>query len=349
MVRVRVARRAAVAVAIAAPALIIAACSQDPAPVELRQPWQASRQAPPKPVPKPALATAPMAPVPLAVTVVKGDTVFGIARRYGISVRAVIEANRLRAPFILRIGQRLSLPARRIHVVGPGETLYAISRLYDVDMSSLTRANGIGPPFALRVGQRLALPGPTGAAAPTQVAAAPPTPKAQPAPRSTKPAAKPAPASRATPAVPASPPRAGRRFAWPVQGKVISPFGPKAGGLHNDGINIAGQRGAPVRAAENGIVAYAGNELRGFGHLVLLRHAGGWMTAYAHNDVVLVRHGETVKLGQAIARLGATGNVSQPQLHFEIRRGSKAVDPLGHLAPRTAGIAPAGSTVRPTL
>lgn len=106
--------------------------------------------------------------------------------------------------------------------------------------------------------------------------------------------------------------------------------------MHNDGINIAASRGAPIRAAENGVVVYAGNELRGFGNLLLLRHADGWMTAYAHADEILVARGDQVKRGEVIGRVGSTGNVASPQIHFEIRRGSRAVNPRDHLAAETA-------------
>lgn len=124
----------------------------------------------------------------------------------------------------------------------------------------------------------------------------------------------------------------GGRFAWPVHGRILSGFGVKEGGLHNDGINIAAKQGATVVAADDGVVVYAGNEIRGFGNLVLVKHANGWMTAYAHNAELLVKRGEPVKRGQAISKAGATGGVSSPQLHFEVRRGSRAVDPSKYLA-----------------
>ena len=113
---------------------------------------------------------------------------------------------------------------------------------------------------------------------------------------------------------------------------MISPFGAKPGGLKNDGINIALPKGAPVHAAENGVVAYAGNEIRGFGNLLLIKHDGGWISAYGHNDRLLVKQGDKVKRGQLIAEAGATGAVSSPQLHFELRKAGGAVDPLAHLA-----------------
>ena len=117
-------------------------------------------------------------------------------------------------------------------------------------------------------------------------------------------------------------------FLWPLEGSVISRFGSKPGGMHNDGINIAVPLGSEVRAAQNGVVAYAGNELRGYGNLVLIRHEGGWMTAYAHNDALLVGKGEVVRRGQVISRSGKSGRVSRPQAHFEIRRDGEPQDPL---------------------
>jgi len=121
------------------------------------------------------------------------------------------------------------------------------------------------------------------------------------------------------------------QFGWPVQGKVISKYGATADGLRNDGINISAPTGAPVVAAADGVVAYAGNELRGFGNMILIRHADGWVTAYAHNDSLAVKKGDSVKRGQTIARVGQTGNVTAPQLHFEIRKGTSAQDPMKYL------------------
>lgn len=126
------------------------------------------------------------------------------------------------------------------------------------------------------------------------------------------------------------------KFLWPVNGKIISPFGVKDGGQHNDGINIAAPLGTPVHAADTGVVVYAGNELRGFGNLLLIRHDNGWVSAYAHCDALLVKRGDTVKRGQVIARVGQSGNVNSPQLHFELRKGAEAVDPLGQLGPQGA-------------
>jgi murein DD-endopeptidase MepM/ murein hydrolase activator NlpD len=137
-------------------------------------------------------------------------------------------------------------------------------------------------------------------------------------------------------ALPKPPARASSTFLWPVRGKIISRYGAKQGGRHNDGINIGVSRGTTVVAAENGVVAYAGNELRGFGNLLLIKHADGYMTAYAHNENLLVGRGAKVKRGQPIARVGSTGSVGSPQLHFEIRKGRKAVDPMRYLPRQSA-------------
>lgn len=253
------------------------------------------------------------------VTVARGDTLYRIARSQNVELRDLIEANGLRPPYDLQVGQRLRLPRGRTHRVAAGETLYGISRANEVDMASLARANDLRAPYLLRPGQLLRLPA-------VRVAVEPAPPAAAPAPPVR---AGPAPAPRPPQGPP--PARSSGRFLWPVQGKLISGFGPKAGGLHNDGVNIAVPRGAPVLAAENGIVAYSGDGLKGFGNLVLIRHADGWISAYGHNQTLLVKRGQQVRRGQTIARAGSTGNVSTPQLHFELRRGTRAVDPRRHL------------------
>jgi murein DD-endopeptidase MepM/ murein hydrolase activator NlpD len=123
---------------------------------------------------------------------------------------------------------------------------------------------------------------------------------------------------------------------WPVRGKVISGFGPKTNGLKNEGINIAVPEGTSVRAAEGGVVAYSGNELKGYGNLVLIRHDSGYVTAYAHAKELFVKRGDTVKRGDVIAKAGQTGSVSSPQLHFEVRKGATALDPMKFLSSATA-------------
>lgn len=284
--------------------------------------------------------------------VAKGDSLYGISRRFGLPIRAVIDANRLQPPYALSIGQELTIPQAQVHEVVAGDTVYNIARRYNIDRSELVRLNGIQPPYSIPLGQKLILPMPDSAAGAeaTAVAYAAPEPAAPAAPQAVsrevakepvnKGLRKPPRSKAATQAALANPPaRAGSSFHWPVQGRVLSSFGAKKGGEHNDGINIAAPRGTPVRAAENGVVAYAGEELKGFGKLLLVKHAGGWVTAYAHNEDLLVAAGDRVTQGQTIARVGSSGHVERPQLHFEVRRGTRAVNPETQLAPRTASAA----------
>ena len=281
-----------------------------------------SRQAPGEFVPYPGIEVKRI-PVPAGGrhTVVRGNTIYAISRLYGVPVRSIIETNHLRPPYTLSVGDRLVIKAPRLHKVVKGDTVYSLSRRYNVPMNELTRANGIAPPYRIGLGQALTIPASVGGAA---VARAP----AAAAPKAATP--------KQIAALPKVPKRAGKGFRWPLRGKIITGYGQQRGGSHNDGINIAASRGAKVHAAENGVVAYAGNELRGFGNLLLIKHAGGFMTAYAHNDQLLVVRGQKVKQGQEIARVGSTGSVATPQLHFEIRKGRKAIDPIRYLPKRTA-------------
>jgi murein DD-endopeptidase MepM/ murein hydrolase activator NlpD len=125
-------------------------------------------------------------------------------------------------------------------------------------------------------------------------------------------------------------------FDWPATGRVIAEFGTSEKGQRNDGINIALKMGAPIRAAAGGTVSYSGGDLKDYGNLLLIRHAGGYVTAYAHAEKLLVHRGEAVRQGQVIAYAGETGDVKSPQLHFEIRKGTTPVDPDALLAPRSS-------------
>lgn len=302
----------------------------------------ASSSAKPQPqAPAPAPAQAQVQSVAGGtVTVAPGETLFAISRRTGVELRDLIVANNLEPPYTLRSGQKLVIPAARYHIVRPGETGYSISRAYGTDLTTLARLNNLREPYGVQVGQRLRLP-----ATPTLTNGDKPrTAVASARPATTSVASRPATTSAQTRARPAAPAAAAqkaapaqavasRTFAWPLNGRILSRFGPKQGGLHNDGINIAATPGATVRAAAPGVVAYAGDGLKGFGWLILIKHDDNWVTAYAHNEALLVKRGDTVRAGEPIARAGATGSVDRPQLHFEIRHGRRAVDPLKHLPP----------------
>jgi murein DD-endopeptidase MepM/ murein hydrolase activator NlpD len=247
-----------------------------------------------------------------------------------------------------------------VHVVGPGESLMGIARKNNIALSTLARANNIEPHTQLKVGDRIAIPGGRQAAlrpAPTMAApamtmpaqaqavaptiAAPQVAQPRTIPIERQAAAAPPQTARMATQEPATtetaasgPDAAGAvpSFRWPVHGRVIAAFGAKPNGVQNDGINLAVPEGTPVKAAEDGVVAYAGNELKGYGNLVLIRHANGFVSAYANAKEILVKRGDSIKRGQVIANAGQTGNVTSPQLHFEIRKGSTPVDPTKYLS-----------------
>lgn len=241
------------------------------------------------------------------------------------------------------------------HFVNHGDTLASIARKNHISAAELARANGLDPSAKLKLGARLAVPGAKTAAVAAPLAAAPvgaapvagtlqPV-AAAPAP-ATKMAAVAAPVQSArlaqatanvedkaadTPAKAAETTSALPTFRWPVRGKVVTSYGAKTNGKSNDGINLAVPEGTPVKAAEDGVVAYSGNELKGYGNLVLVRHSNGYVTAYAHASELMVKRGDPIKRGQVIAKSGQSGEVASPQLHFEIRKGSSPVDPLQFL------------------
>jgi murein DD-endopeptidase MepM/ murein hydrolase activator NlpD len=237
-----------------------------------------------------------------------------------------------------------------VHVVNHGDTLLSIARRNHVSVAELAKANNIDPKAKLKLGMKLTVPAAkTAAVAPAAPAA---VATAQPA------AALAPPATKLAAAIPAGPQQTARlaqattkvedtpaeapvkateatgalpTFRWPVRGKVITSYGAKTNGKANDGINLAVPEGTPVKAAEDGVVAYSGNELKGYGNLVLVRHSNGYVTAYAHASELMVKRGDTIKRGQIIAKSGQSGEVGSPQLHFEIRKGSSPVDPLQFL------------------
>jgi len=297
-------------------------------------------------------------------TVSKGDTLYSVANSYRLPMRDIAIVNRLQPPFKLAIGQRLRLPPPREYKVRSGDTLYGVSRLFNVSSSEVAKLNDIRSPYILRAGQTLRLPSviqkkiSVAKAAPTKAvqkqelrapvqksSAAQKTASASPVPQSKPtivkdgvplPKNKPYRAPQAKPVKVSkvytkTPKRTSSKFLKPVNGKTISSFGPKKSGLHNDGINIAAPRGTSVKAAENGVVVYVGNALKGSGNLVLIRHENQWMTAYPHLDSTTVRKGQTVRRGAIIGRVGSTGSVSTPQLHFEVRRGTSALNPLKYI------------------
>lgn len=205
------------------------------------------------------------------------------------------------------------------YTVKRGDTLYAISRSTGTSVRDLARLNNISPPYTIEVGQRLKLIGSTKTS---------PTSGKTTTKSSTKTAAV-----RPSSSVPQSswPPVGQRCWQWPASGKVILPYSTADGG--NKGIDISAARGTPVYAAGAGKVVYVGNQLRGYGNLIMIKHSEDYITAYAHNDTLLVNNGQSVKAGQKIATMGST-DAASVRLHFQIRYRATAIDPLRYLPPQ---------------
>jgi murein DD-endopeptidase MepM/ murein hydrolase activator NlpD len=303
-----------------------------------------------------------------AVIVRPGDTLDSLSRKYGVPATAIIKANGFVSRAVLYPGQRVVIPrysyasvvssgppatrpshmvvggagkphgVRRfapsnIHVVQPNETLISIAKHHGKTVAEIAAANRISPYERVKVGERLTIPGTRMVQAPRQV---PAQPRPSVAPRIAN--NEPQPSARTL-----SPPDARRdeeaeatgsaeRLRWPAIGRIISHFHERLeNGQLNDGINISVPEGTPIHAAADGVIAYAGNELKGYGNLILIRHSNGFVTAYAHTGDILVKRNEDVRRGQVIAHAGETGAVNSPQLHFETRKGSVPVDPGQYL------------------
>lgn len=305
------------------------------------------------------------------IMVAKGDTLYGLARQYNMTIDDLAKMNNLNAPYSLSVGQKIKVSdtrpatievpvqATKVEVseisVAKGDTLYSLSRKYSIPVNDLAVMNNLSVPFTLSVGQKLKVPkmevvtnaapvpARSGSTAPIKAttgqtiktsSGAPVragTPVKATANSQPKITTQPKISSNPDQKLPTIAKRSSSKFSWPVRGSVLSSYGAKGNGLFNDGINIAANKGTKVGSAENGVVAYAGNEVRGMGNLVIVQHEGGWMTVYAHMDKLSVRRGVKVSVGQQLGTVGETGAVNRPQLHFEIRKGTKAYDPAQYL------------------
>ncbi|WP_395331510.1 LysM peptidoglycan-binding domain-containing M23 family metallopeptidase [Novosphingobium sp. BL-8H] len=234
-----------------------------------------------------------------------GETLGGIAQRAGVARVLIIEANALQPPFAVRTGQQLKIPRTRRYAVKAGDTGFSIAMRYAVPWEQVALANGLDPEGSVKPGQTLLIP--------TLVDAksAPVAP----------------PASATTPASAAKP--VATRFLWPVSGPLRRKFA--AGADPHDGIDIKAPEGTMVRAAAGGTVKFAGAEKQQFGNLVLLDHGNGWFTAYGFLSRVTVKAGAKVAAGERVGLVGKTGLAKGDELHFEVRRDGKPVDPLDEL------------------
>jgi len=308
----------------------------EPAPVFLRGSEPMSANAPPP--------WRQSAPPPWrenkTVTVRRGQTLADIAHANHVPEHALIAANNLKPPYKLKAGTRLtipdggmappmqqavmsSVPPTTIHPVPPPPSApQVVAPRPAIPPQTAANVPPVQPPppsSGARVSDVVPLDGP-----PRPVATAPPpaAPPNEPAPN----------LAGETP---------GGRFPWPLHGRILANYGSQTGNARNEGINIAAPRGTPVRSIDAGTIAYVGNEVPGYGNLVLVKHANGWISAYAHLGDITVKKGDAVGSGEIIAKVGDTGGVNEPQLHFELRRGKKPVDPKEFLEPAGSAAAKA--------
>jgi murein DD-endopeptidase MepM/ murein hydrolase activator NlpD len=291
----------------------------------------------------PVLGPIPTPPPAHQIVVQRGQSLGGLSHMYHVPQSDIIAANGLRPPYELKTGERLLMPSPGGSSYQPVGPIAAAPPVASATPLPPPRPESLTPPQTMT-----SSPPPTAQAQPDVIPLDGPAPK-QPAATQAAPTPLTPPKSAATtltppPAAPADSgqPTVAGRFPWPVRGRVLASYGNTPGGGHNDGINIAAPRGTPVRAIDAGTVAYAGNEVKGYGNLLLIRHANGWISAYAHLEEVNVKPGDPITAGEVIAKVGDTGGVAEPQLHFELRRGKKPVDPREFLAPAPSAANPAG-------
>jgi murein DD-endopeptidase MepM/ murein hydrolase activator NlpD len=263
------------------------------------------------------------------IEVLPGDTIYVLANRYRVTPRRLILANDLVPPDYNISGRRvLNVPKPRAHIIAAGDTLEVISERYKVSVTEIIRLNALSPPIQLHPGQAIAIPRRLDYSLldlPEDRTGRPLATSSGKVGRATVP--KTGLTSRTVSYSSVAP-----DFTWPVNGQIILPFGTSARGVHNDGVNIAAGAGDSVRASQNGEVAFVGSGLKAFGNLVLVKHRGGWITAYAHLGDVTVKEGDVLARGQVLGVVGQTGRVDSPQLHFEVRRAREPVNPEDFLS-----------------
>ena len=245
------------------------------------------------------------------IIVKEGYTLFSISRKEGVSVRSIIEANNLKPPFILHSGDELIIPSALVHTVKEGDSLWKISECYGVDIITIINTNNINNK-TISIGKKLIIPS-----------------RNINVQKECNDEEKIIVNKNINIDIDSNTSSAkDKNFIWPVNGKVLSKFGIQPKGMRNDGVNIIADKGQPVLATQDGKVVYSGNEIEAFGNLILIKHNNNRTSAYAHVDNVEVVKGQIVKKGELIARVGNTGKVNRPQLHFEIRDNSGPIDPL---------------------
>ena len=292
---------------------------------EVRNTFKLKRDTPAPVVRAPLRETRQSIPASGSVVVQKGDNLYSIATRFQVTPQSIIMDNQLLVPYELYAGQVLQVKSTKVHIVTNTDSIFSLSQRYAVSQYELARLNQLSEPFELSVGQVLLLPetldlsvlqidGLNPEKVKTTVLGAPST---APVLEAKKPLVK----------TFVAPSLGQTGFTWPLEGKITTEFGPAERGVHNDGVKVSAPLGALVTTSAPGTVAFVGRELKRFGTLVLIKHKGGFITAYAHLDELSVKEGDVLGDGTVIGQVGTTGYVDSPQLHFEIRKSRKPVNP----------------------
>lgn len=269
-------------------------------------------------------------------TVKPGDSIYAIARQHRIAQAELQQINGIADPLKVRPGTVLKVPAAAGSSPSPSSVASVAPAPVTPDPATVreaasTKAEAVAeaPRVIQSTTQPTIINGDRKVAARTDTVsdAGAPAAEATDAPALKSESVKSEPSKGEQTAAAGASVASNGKLRWPVKGKVLTSFGPRSDGTHNDGVNVSVPLGTEVHAAESGVVAYAGSELKGYGNLILVRHDNGWVTAYAHNDELIVKRGDRVKRGQVLAKAGKSGQVDQPQVHFELRQGSKPVDP----------------------
>ena len=257
-----------------------------------------------------------------------GDNLYSISRKLNISISSLIKLNKITPPYKIFPKQKIILPKQSFHKVRKGETLYSISRLYKTDVYSISKLNNLKNINSINEGQALKIYGERKIETKDDDLSYIKKPNIKKIDSKKK-------ISKRIKKTKSKLKRSfskNSKFIWPVKGELISKYGKSNKGFFNDGININSKLNQKVSASNDGVIIYSGNEIPGYGNLILIKHSQNWITAYAHLGKVSIERGEKVKKGQIIGLVGKTGNVRKPQLHFEIRKGKDAVNPLNYLS-----------------
>ena len=244
----------------------------------------------------------------------KGDNLYSISKKFNISIKKIIKYNRINEPFKIFPNQRIFLPKNIFYKVKKGDTLYSISRKFKSNIYSISKLNKLKNINQIKEGQKILIP----EYFPKNISNL----------KSNKKKIK----SKAKYVKSRSKFSNTQKFIWPINGEILIKYGSGDPGFFNDGINIKSSLGTAVKASNDGEIIYSGNEIPGYGNLILIKHNKNWITAYAHLEKIGKKKGDLVKRGQPIGIVGNTGNVKDIQLHFEIRKGKNAVNPLKHLS-----------------